>query len=55
VCCMSVWATMYLRRPEGTSPPCSRSSLPRGCRNPSAEEGDSRETVENRGLRVREE
>ena len=28
------------------SPPCSRSSLPRGCPNPAAEGGDSLESVE---------
>jgi hypothetical protein len=32
--------------PRCSSPPCSRSSLPKGCGNPSAEEGDSRESVE---------
>jgi hypothetical protein len=32
--------------PRFPSPPCRRSFSPDGCENPSAEEGDSRETVE---------
>jgi len=32
--------------PRSPSPPCSRSSLPKGCGNPSAEEGDSRVHVD---------
>jgi hypothetical protein len=36
--------------PRCPSPPCSRSFLPKGCKNPATEDGDSRVYVE--GFRV---